>query len=223
MIERDVDPEKSNKRHHKGGRKSGVAILKIVLTLLTLVMPACKGFIVNPTLSSIAVTPATPSITSGSTQQMAATGTYNDGSTKTLTSSATWTSSDASVATVGSSGLVTGISAGTASITATSGSISGATTVAVTLANLKSIEVTPTTVSITSGETQAFVATATLDDDTTVVITDGVTWASSNTSAATIASTGIATAQTLATSASTYVTASSGSITSNSALLTVNP
>ncbi len=223
MTKDQIDFEGCTNRSQRVRLRVPGTVLQAVLASMVLVMPACKGFIVNPTLTSIEVTPATPSITSGSTQQMVATGTYNDGSTKTLTSSATWTSSETSVATVGSAGLVTGESSGTASITATSGSISGATTVAVTLANLKSIEVTPSTVSIASGETQSFVATGTLEDGSTVVITDGVTWASSNTTAATIGSSGVATAQSLTTSTSTYVTATSGSVTSNSALLTVNP
>src|SRR5207249_10297921 len=46
-------------------------------------------------LVSIAVTPASPSIGRGTTQQFAATGTYSDGSTLGLTSSATWLSSNA--------------------------------------------------------------------------------------------------------------------------------
>ena len=137
---------------------------------ITLLLSGCN-FFGNSTLTSIAVTPETPSVAIGATQQMVATGTYNDGSTKNISSSATWTSADTDTATVSSTGLVTGVAAGTASVTAASGSISGATTVSVTYANLKSIEVTPTTASITSGETQQFVATATLEDGSTVVIT----------------------------------------------------
>jgi len=68
----------------------------------------------------------------------------------------------------------------------------------VTDANLKSIEVTPTTASITSGETQQFVDTATLDDGSAVVITAVVTWKSTNRSVATISSGGLATGQRLA-------------------------
>ena len=43
-----------------------------------------------PTLTSIAVTPANPTIQFGGTQQFAATGTYSDGSTQNLTGSVTW-------------------------------------------------------------------------------------------------------------------------------------
>ena len=53
-----------------------------------------------PTLNSIAVTPANPSIGTGVTQQFTATGSYSDGSTQNMTSQATWTSSSPSVATI---------------------------------------------------------------------------------------------------------------------------
>ncbi|HET8637700.1 MAG TPA: Ig-like domain-containing protein, partial [Acidobacteriaceae bacterium] len=52
----------------------------------------------SPSLSSIAVTPATPSIAVGATQQFTATGTYTDGSEKNITASVIWTSSTASTA-----------------------------------------------------------------------------------------------------------------------------
>jgi trimeric autotransporter adhesin len=78
-------------------------------TLLIVVLTSC----VNPTLSSIAVTPETPYVQVGSTKQMTATGTYSDGSPKTITSTVDWSSSDTSEATVSSAGLVTGVAPGT--------------------------------------------------------------------------------------------------------------
>ena len=54
-----------------------------------------------------------------------ATGTYSDGSTAVLTSAVTWTSGTVGVATVNSSGLATGVSAGTSVITATLGAVNG--------------------------------------------------------------------------------------------------
>jgi len=81
------------------------------------------------TLSSIAVTPQGTTIAKGKTQQLTATGTYSNNSTQDLTAQVTWTSSDTSKATVGNTGLVTGVGVGTATITATSGSISGSTSV----------------------------------------------------------------------------------------------
>jgi hypothetical protein len=82
----------------------------------------------QPTVVSIAVTPATPTIASGTAIQLTAVATYSDGSTQSVTAQATWTSSDAAVATVsnasGSQGLTTGIAAGTSTITATLGGVS---------------------------------------------------------------------------------------------------
>src|ERR1700680_3290757 len=76
------------------GSVPGLSYLVFLASLLTLALVGCKGFIVNPTLTAITVTPSTPTVTAGSTEQMAATGTFNDGSTKIITSSATWASSD---------------------------------------------------------------------------------------------------------------------------------
>ena len=54
-----------------------------------------------------------------------ATGTYSDGSTAVLTSTVTWNSRTVGVATINSSGLATGVSAGTTVITATLGAVNG--------------------------------------------------------------------------------------------------
>jgi hypothetical protein len=86
-----------------------------------------------PTLVSIAVTPATPSIShTGGTVQLTAIGTYSDASTANLTATATWTSATTADATVNSTGLVSGVAAGSSVVTATSGSVSGTATVTVT-------------------------------------------------------------------------------------------
>lgn len=90
-----------------------------------------------PTLSSIAVTPAAPSVTTlTSTQQFTATGSYSDGSTRNLTSTVTWVSSAAGVATIDSAGLATATGGGSATITAASGGVSGSTTFSVNPAML---------------------------------------------------------------------------------------
>jgi trimeric autotransporter adhesin len=94
----------------------------------------CRGFFVNPTLTSITVTPATPNLQVGGTLQLTATGNNDDGSTKNLTTSATWSSSDTTQVTVNSTGLVKGIaktSTTGVTITATSGTIQGSNTVTV--------------------------------------------------------------------------------------------
>ncbi|MDD4985334.1 MAG: Ig-like domain-containing protein [Dehalococcoidales bacterium] len=84
-----------------------------------------------PTLSSIELAPQSlEELTVGATQQLTATGTYSDDSTKDITTEANWTSSDTAVATVSASGLVTAVAEGSAEITA---SLSGTSSPAVTL------------------------------------------------------------------------------------------
>ena len=90
----------------------------------------------QPAIASIAVTPASPTIASGTAIQFTAVATYSDGSTQNVTALATWTSSDLAVATVsntaGSQGLSTAIAAGTSTITATYTGVTGTATITVT-------------------------------------------------------------------------------------------
>jgi hypothetical protein len=85
-----------------------------------------------PTLVSMAVTPANPSIAAGQTQQFTATGTYSNGSTQNLTSTATWSSSATGVATMSTTGLASALGVGQTTIAAASGAINGSTTLTVT-------------------------------------------------------------------------------------------
>ena len=89
-------------------------------------LSSCSVSSPTPMLSSITVTPATPSLVKLATQQFAATGTYSDNTTKDITTEVTWTSNTTSVATiVSTSGLATAVDVGTSVITATLGSVSG--------------------------------------------------------------------------------------------------
>lgn len=197
--------------------------LVVILAGLLFEMGGCKNFFIGPTLTTVTVTPSTPSVAVGKTQQMVATGTYDNGTTDTVTDSASWSTSDSSIAEVSANGLVTGLSAGTATISATLNGLTGSTTVTVTVANLSSISITTTSQSISSAQTAQFTATGILQNGNTVNLTDSVTWTSSNTAAATIDNSGLATGQSVTSTATTTITATSGSITSNAITLTVSP
>ncbi|MDP1826435.1 MAG: Ig-like domain-containing protein [Archangium sp.] len=174
----------------------------------------------NATLVSIAVTPASPSVAKGRTQQFIATGTYSDTTTQDLTTQATWASADPAAATiVPTTGLATAVAVGTSSISATFGAISGATTLTVGPAVLESIAVTPTNPSVARGLTQQLVATGTFSDASTQDVTATVTWASSDTNIATIgAGTGLASAANVGI---TTVSATSGTVSGNTLLAVV--
>jgi len=81
-------------------------------------------------LVSIAVTPTNATLLTGTSQPFTATGTYSDGSTANITSQASWTSSLPSVATIAIGGVVTAVSAGTTTISASLG-VTGSTTLTV--------------------------------------------------------------------------------------------
>ncbi|MCT8179237.1 Ig domain-containing protein [Variovorax sp. CY25R-8] len=178
-------------------------------------------------LSSLSVTPATPSIALGTTQQFTATGTYSDQSTQDLTTQVTWGSGDASKATVNALGLATAVGIGATDITATLAGTVATARLTVAPATLASIAVTPSsaTASIggTSGGKTQFTATGTYSDGSTQDITSLVTWASDAPAVATISN--AAGSEGLATSVSSgnaAITASSGGL-HVSALLTVQP
>ncbi|MDH5354171.1 MAG: Ig-like domain-containing protein, partial [Gammaproteobacteria bacterium] len=169
-------------------------------------------------LTSISVTPASATVVEGLPQAFVATGNYDNGSSVDLSSSAIWSSSDVTIATVDASGLSTGVAAGTATITATSGLISGSASLTVNVASLTSISVTPSTASVVEGSTQTFVATGNYDDGSSADISTSVSWTSSNNAIATVSASGLAAG---VSQGSATITATGGLI-SGSASLTVN-
>jgi len=164
------------------------------------------------TLTSIAVTPATPTIPVGTLQQFTATGTYSDQSTKDLTAQVTWSSSNTAVASTASGGLLTAmiVNSSPVTVTATLSSVSGTTAVTVATASLTSIEIVGApTVTIANGTSYQFTAYGFYNDGSRHNVTTQATWSSSNTAAATVGTTGRAASSGVG---STTVTATVGSI-----------
>jgi hypothetical protein len=135
-----------------------------VLLLIAAIGVGCNGFFVDPILQTITVGPTGVGILVNKTQQMTAIGTYDDGSQKNITgsSSTTWTTNDQTIATVSPAGLVTGVGAGNATVTATNGVATGSASLTVSLNAISSIVVSPTSqsVSATGGVPFCLVATA---------------------------------------------------------------
>jgi trimeric autotransporter adhesin len=198
------------------GLGTGVAAGATTITATSgIVSGSATLTVTSAVLTSISVTPTRPSVVSGRTQQLTATGTYSNGSTQNLTTTVTWSSSAASVASVSSVGLGTGVSPGTAIITATSGTITGSVTLTVTAAVLNSLSVTPASVSLAKGSGQQLTATGTYSDGTTQVLTATVVWASSANSVASVSGTGLVTANGVGIDS---ITASSGSISATASV-----
>ena len=165
---------------HSTQRTVSRTVIATTVLILCAIACSCEGFFVDPTLTAVAVTPPTPSVVQDTTLQMTATGSFDDGSVENITGKVTWSSSDNSKATVGSSGVVKAVNPGSATITASSGNVSGSTTVGVTVASLVSIQISPSSVSAITGQTVSFRATGSFASGGTQDVTDAVVWSDNN-------------------------------------------
>lgn len=148
-----------------------------------------------PVLTSISVTPQTATVAAGVAQQFTATGSFNDGSQRDLTTTAQWTSANHSVATVSTGGLAASAAPGQTSITATVGSISNSALLTVNSAAISSIAVSPLLVFVGVGSNRQYTAMGTFTDGTTRNITNSVVWSTSDASIATVDSFGLGTSK----------------------------
>jgi RHS repeat-associated protein len=97
---------------------AGAVTARLSVTTAGGTATSATDFVV-PVLASLTITPATVTLDEDGTQQLAANGTWSDGSSRDVTALVAWSTDAANVASVDASGLVRGQSAGTASITAT--------------------------------------------------------------------------------------------------------
>jgi uncharacterized protein YjdB len=188
-----------------GATQSFAAYQYIVLTNTNVAVVAVTGVSVSPTTATVGI---------GSTQQLSATIAPANATNQTVN----WTSSNTAVATVNSSGLVTGVAAGTSTITATTadGNKTATSAVTVTTIPVTGVSVSPATVNLYAGNTQQLSATVSPANATNKT----VTWSSSNTAVATVNSSGLVTAVAAGT-ANITVTTQNGSKTAISTI-TVN-
>ncbi len=137
------------------------------------------------TLTSIAISGApTLTIANGTSYLFSALGSYNDGSTRDITSLVTWSSSMTNVATIAANtGLAKSVGTGMTTITATLGSVTASATLDVTGATLTSIVVAPSGTTIAPLTTKVFTAIGIFSDSSTQIITHDVVWASSSAAA----------------------------------------
>ena len=183
-------------------------------------------------LSGITVTPATPVLAAGEapvagqpqvgpTQQLSATGSYTDGTTRDLTSVATWSSLNPLIAAVNGTGLVTASSTtGPTTITAAWAGSNGTSSVTVNAASVVAIVIHPGAPVIIATpmvkEVINFTASAIFSDNSTGPLPAAAAWVSSNTAVATIVgTTGAATA---VAPGSTTITVTSGGLTAHATL-----
>jgi uncharacterized protein YjdB len=170
-------------------------------------------------VASVTVSPAAPSVLVGQTVQLAAT--LKDANGNALTGRVvTWATSNAGVATVSGSGLVTSVTAGTATLTATSEGKSGTAALTVSTVPVATVTVTPASASLLVGGTAQL--TATMRDSAGGLLTGRtIVWASSNTAVATVSATGLVTAK--AAGSATITATSEGKSATAAITVTVAP
>jgi uncharacterized protein YjdB len=115
------------------GRKSMQARLVSSITIaavLALFAVACGSSTSPSTVSTVAITGTPPIV--GATSQFSAMATLSDGTTLDVTNVSTWASSNTAESVVSSTGLVTGVGAGTVTVQATYQSVTGSDQITLT-------------------------------------------------------------------------------------------
>jgi uncharacterized protein YjdB len=192
-------------------KRSVFAALVCVLLVVS-ISTSCGDFFPSAkAIVSMTISPASGLVAPGATTQFTATGTLGNNQTQDVTGQVNWSSSSGGIATITQAGLATGVALGTTTITAKSSDVTATATLVVS--NTTSITVTPATVNLSSGGTQQFVA----KDQSGADITSQVAWTSSDTTVATVSSTGVATVVGSSLSTAT-ITATLGSLTASATI-----
>lgn len=208
----------------------------LLLIVVALLLTNCAT---SHKLSSIQIIPSNASLAAtGDTVQFKAIGTFtrpgHPSETRDITNEVTWESSNPAAATIGPSGLATGVGAGTTTITASMDGASGIVVATADVAaghSLISLSIIPDSQTLYAiGETAQFVVLGTFDHDPiTQDMTDQVIWRSTDVNLATINSSGLATAVSCpGAGCTTTITASAtssggNSVTSGTSDLTIIP
>jgi uncharacterized protein YjdB len=169
------------------GRVTGLKAGSVTITATSEGVSGTASVAVS--ISTVVVAPSSATVSIGQTRQLTASA--RDASNTTIPGVLfEWASNAPQVATVDASGLVTARAAGTATIRATTGTVSGQSTITVPLPPVATVDVTPPTATVTAG--QSIQLAATLRDANNTVLTGRVvTWSSSHTLRATVNNQGL--------------------------------
>jgi uncharacterized protein YjdB len=174
-----------------------------------------------PVVTTVTVSPPAASIQAGATTTLSATVKDQQGNVMTGQTIG-WSTNNTAAATVNSNGVVSGVAAGAATISATSSGKSGTSTITVTAAPppppvVTTVSVSPATSAVDVGATTMLTATV-KDQNGNVMTGQTVTWATNNAPVATVNSSGVVTG---VSGGSATITATSSGKTGTSSI-TVN-
>lgn len=146
--------------------------------------------VVTPVVESIQISgPATVMV--GQSIPLSAVVSYDDGSTATAVN---WSVNNTAIATVSANGMVSGVAAGTAEVSAEQGGVTETVSIAVEddgSVTLQSIEIFPKTLRTNASGAQQAVAVGTDSEGAKFPVTHLVSWSSDNESVATVSEAGV--------------------------------
>jgi hypothetical protein len=167
-----------------------------VILIATLAMPGCSGFFVSENaINSITLSPGSVLLKTGESISISATAFTVGGKMSDVSSQATWTTNDGSIATVDGTGKVTaGSNGGTTTVKAKDGGESATANVVVSTGAIPTVMNVNGNTQLVVGSKYQYTAVAALNGQVSFDLTPFVTWISSNSSVATVSSTGLVTA-----------------------------
>src|SRR5947208_9962516 len=184
-----ADTSTNGGRHYAGYQATPDAgVFRVVASGPAATPDTATVTVVGARVAAVKVIPAVVSLLVGAAVQLTATTTDSAGNLLSGRS-ISWSSSDAAVASVNSSGLVTSVAQGSATITATSEGQSAAVPVTVTSVPVASLQISPASANVFVGQTLPLTAT-TKDAAGNTLTGRPVAWASSNPSVVTVSSSG---------------------------------
>jgi len=148
--------------------------------------------VTGATVVSVNVTPANSNMPASTTKQFTATGSFSDGSTQDVTASVLWGSSNPAAASINNQGLVSSVAAGSTTVGAVLGSVTGTTNLTVTTVTLTGISIVPSNPRIEARTFVKFTAVGTFSDGSTGGNLAGVSWKSSSPKVASMRTSGTA-------------------------------
>ena len=172
-----------------------VSLISIVLSLLAVAAGCGSAPVTGTTIvSQLRVTADSSSVNAGTTTQLHATSTDSNNKASDVTSSVNWSSSSPTVAAVSASGQLTGLAAGSTTISASLNGVSATMPETIGAPAVTGLTLSPSSTAIFTNGTQTFTALATYANNTTGDASGSAQWAVTPASVATIASGGVVTA-----------------------------
>ncbi len=141
-------------------------------------------------LEELVISPLDAFIAAGVELQYTAFAIYSDGSNQNVTNQTQWSSGTPETASIDSTGLALGATAGTTTISAEFEGLTKSTTLTVTAAVLESIVILPGPVEGPAGTDSQLTLQATYSDSQTADVTQSATWTSLNSAVASVVATG---------------------------------